>query len=153
MHLLITGIPATGKSTFSHWLSDVHGYVRCPSTEEPGPGFFDQIAEARSRTDNVVIDWGFPVSLLFQVRELIVSGVQGWWFDGDRDAAFQYFLTRVGHPADKGAWHSQLRGISERWNEIQDVFEGHILNVISSGPISMPNEDRWKIISGTTDKK
>ncbi len=101
----------------------------------------------------MVIDWGFPVSLLFQVCELIVSGVQGWWFDGDRDAAFQYFFTRVGHPVDEGAWNSQLRGISERWNEIQNVFEGHILNVISSGPISMPNEDRWKIISGTTDKK
>lgn len=93
------------------------------------------------------------MSLLSQVRELITSGFQGWWFDGDRDAAFQYFQNRVGHAADEGAWHSQLRGISERWDEIQSLFMGRTLNVVSPGPILMSNEERWEIISGAAMKK
>ena len=152
MHLLITGIPATGKSTFSRWLSDVHGYVLCPSTEEPGPDFFGEIARTRSQTNDAVIDWGFPVGQLPRVRELIANGVQGWWFDGDRDAAFQNFQTRAGHAADENAWHSHLGDISQRWSEIQNAFAGRILNVISTGPILMSNEDRWKIISGSAEK-
>lgn len=146
MHLLITGIPAIGKSTFSRWLTDVHGYVRCPSTEEPGPDFFDAIARARSQTGKVVIDWGFPVSQLSRVCELIASGVQGWWFDGDRDAAFQNFQNRVGHPADEAAWHRQLAAIDVSWEHIQSAFQGRILHVIAAGPALMSNEERWERI-------
>ncbi len=149
MHLLIAGIPATGKSTFSRWLTAEHGYVRCPSTEEPGGDFFGEIARARSQIGNVVIDWGFPVGQLSRVCELIASGVQGWWFDGDRDAAFQNFKNRVGYPADEAAWHRQLAAIDVGWEEIQATFHGRELHVVAPGPELMPNEERWERILGS----
>ena len=148
MHLLISGIPATGKSTFSRWLATERGYKRCPSSEEPDWSvFFQQIDETRSHSENVVIDCGFPVNQLSRVRDLIASGVQGWWFDGDRDAAFGAFQARVGHPATEEAWYKQLADIGRTWDDIQRVFEGRILNVIRSGPVFMSNEDKWQLIS------
>ena len=98
MHLLIADIPGTGKSTFARWLGSEHGYLRCPSAEEPGPTFFDEINGARKTHKDVVIDYGFPLGQLNQVRSLIASGVEPWWFDGDRDTAHEVFLARVGHP-------------------------------------------------------
>jgi hypothetical protein len=124
VHLLIAGIPGTGKSTFTRWLINHHHYVRCPFGEEPGPTFWADINEARATRPNVVIDWGFPVSCLPAVRTLIASGVKPWWFDGDRDAALQSFLARPDHPATRADWDRQITAIQQHWNEIKVVFRG-----------------------------
>ena len=151
MPLLIAGIPGTGKSTFTRWLVSEHGYLRCPSAEEPGSTFFDEIDRARKTHKDVVIDYGFPLGKLNRVRSLIANGVEPWWFDGDRDAALQVFLARVGHPGTKFDWDTQLRQIVEHWKELETTFTGRILNVISSGPVHMPNEERWELINGHRD--
>ncbi|MHB8190477.1 MAG: hypothetical protein ACYDHP_08710 [Ferrimicrobium sp.] len=148
MHLLISGIPGTGKSTFARWLAFEHGYVRCPSGEEPGPTFFDDIVKARETSEDVVIDYGFPLGQLEWVRSLIASSVKPWWFDGDRDAALQAFLARRDHLATIAEWNTQLRQIVEHWKELETTFAGRILNVVSPGPVHMPNEQRWELING-----
>lgn len=147
VHILIAGIPATGKSTFSHWLVQHHEYVRCPTGVEPGPRFLAEIVHARAQDPNVVIDWGFPVAALPTVTDLISDGVQPWWFDGDRDAALQCFLDRPGHPATRSDWDRQLAGIEERWEEIESLFRDRILHVISAGPHHVGPEELWATIS------
>jgi hypothetical protein len=147
MHILITGIPATGKSTFARWLADEHGYVRCPSGEEPNPStFFADVDRARDTSANVVIDWGFPLSQIKEVRSLIASGIEPWWFDGDRGVALQVFLTRKGHPATKAEWDAQLRNIEEHWDELAITFEGRIPDVVSPGPVQISHEERWALM-------
>jgi hypothetical protein len=96
----------------------------------------------------VVIDWGFPVSCLPAVQTLIASGVEPWWFDGDRDAALQSFLARPDHPATRADWDRQITAIQQHWNEIKVVFTGRILDVVSAGPVHLPNEARWDLIRG-----
>ena len=149
MHLLIAGIPASGKSTFARWLVDDHGYVRCPSGEEPGATFLDEIDGARAEHPNVVIDWGFPVGALSIVRGLIASGVEAWWFDGDRDAALEAFLARSGHPGTKHDWDVQMTAIQGHWTEIEELFQGRILNVVTPGPAHLSNESHFRLIQGT----
>lgn len=146
MHLLIPGIPGTGKSTFARWLAGEHGYLRYPSGEEPGSTFFADIERARRTSDNVVIDWGFSVRMLDSVRSLIASGVEQWWFDGDRDAALQAFLARTGHPGTRAAWDVQLRNIEEHWDEFAVTFDGRMLDVVAPGPVHLPNEERWSLM-------
>lgn len=126
-------------------------YVRCPSGEEPGANFFRDIDEARRTNDNVVIDWGFPVGRLDTVRSLIASGVEPWWFDGDREAALQSFLARTSHPGTKPDWDVQLRNIEVNWNDLASTFEGRILDVISPGPVHLSNEERWEQIESHRD--
>ncbi len=63
MHLLISGIPGTGRSTFARWLVSEHVYIQCPS-EELGSTFFDKIDRAKRTSEDVVIDYGFPLQQL-----------------------------------------------------------------------------------------
>ena len=151
MHILIAGVPGTGKSTFARWLVSEHGYTRCPSGEEPGANFLQDIDEGRRESDKVVIDWGFPLGMLNTVRSLIASGVEHWWFDGDREAALEAFLARTGHPATKAAWDVQLANIEAHWNDLVSTFEGRMLDVISPGPVHLSNEERWKRIVSCRD--
>lgn len=140
MHLLVSGIPGTGKSTFSRWLVSQHGYLRCPlaDQDEPGDHFFEQIDATLANGSDVVIDWGFPPPLLEYVRRLVGGGVVNWWFDGDRDAALQSYLS-LGKP--RSAWDAQLAAIGQRWDQISDVFSGRILQVISTGPTCRKTND------------
>ena len=146
MQLLICGIPASGKSEFARWLVKEHGYVRCPAGEEPGANFLEEIAQARRIDQNVVVDWGFPPQLIGQVRELIADGLSPWWFDGDRDAAFQSFVSRPDHPAAREDWDRQLSLINDGWPEIEAAFAGRILEVVHSGPTYMAPSELFELI-------
>lgn len=141
MHLLISGIPGTGKSTFSRWLVSQHGYARCPlaDRDEPGDQFFDEIDTTLASRSDVVIDWGFPPSRLEDVRHLVDRGVVNWWFDGDRAAALQSYLS-LGKP--KASWDVQLAAIGQTWDQISSVFADRILEVVSAGPTYISQDER-----------
>ena len=146
MHILLAGIPATGKSTFADWLVDLHAYTRCPTGREPGAAFFSEVEATRARHADVVIDWGFPVAQLPIVGRWVDGGVEPWWFDGDRDAALEVFLGRRGHPATRADWDRQMGDIDEHWQEIQGVFGDRILQVVRPGPTFMSNEERYAVV-------
>lgn len=149
MQLLICGIPGTGKSTFAEWLVSEHQYVRFPDQDEQ-PLTEADVNRALGIAD-AVIDWGFPAYnpdfklSVRAVRELTaVHHFEHWWFDGDRHAALQSFLTRG--TVSRAAWDRQLAGIDEHWDEIQAVFADRIVNVISDGASYMSNDERFERI-------
>ena len=87
MHFLISGIPASGKSTFCRWLEEKKGFLHL-DVEKPGvldryglatawDALFDASASAAPFIEAldkfkrpVVIDWGFPPEHLNTVRKL-----------------------------------------------------------------------------------
>lgn len=146
MIVLLSGIPATGKSTYGRWLAETKGFVHV-DVEAPGAlvthsldvawrgmfktgavrAFIDQVGQLGTE---VAIDWGFPPTCLPVVRAIQAAGVGTWWFDGDRAAARRAFLAR----GTVSATHldHQMAGITQHWCEIQMVFAGRIIQVIDS---------------------
>src|SRR6266446_3289448 len=110
MHFLISGIPASGKSTFCKWLEEKKGFLHL-DVEKPGvldrhglatawDALFDASTSAASFVQAlerfkrpVVIDWGFPPECLNTVRKLSEAGScsGGLLLTGSsRDANFSY---------------------------------------------------------------
>jgi len=103
--ILLSGIPATRKSTFGRYLAHEHGVahydMECHPRGWPHPELKEKwdsdraafLAQLRQHHDRIALDWGFPVHCLPLVSELRGLGVRLIWFDGDvaraRDA-FQH---------------------------------------------------------------
>jgi hypothetical protein len=106
--ILLSGIPATRKSTFARHLAREHGFahydLECYPRGWPHPELKEAwdtnrrtfIAEVCQQHDRVALDWGFPVSCISWVKELQDCGVKLIWFDGDVARARQEFVQRGG---------------------------------------------------------
>jgi len=68
-------------------------------------------------------------------------GLVPWWFDGDRDAAFESFQRRRDHPATVSDRTRQLRLIDTAWPEIADLYGDHRIDVIKPGPSYLDPEE------------
>ena len=144
-HLLIAGLPGTGKTEFSRWLADTHGYlhIEVDTALENDPAIqlllhrdvFNVLKVAenlKARGPDVVIDWGFVPALLGRVRQLVRTGFEPWWFTGDEDAARRSFLEAARAPEE--LFDLQVADIHVSWARIEKVFDGGILNVVRSSP-------------------
>lgn|SRR5579864_103793 len=99
--LLITGIPGTGKTWYGGQFANQFGFIHYDLEEQStlhllaaNPAQF--ITELASRTENVVVTWGFvpdatQTALVFQFRN---AGFKVFWFDGNRPAALREFQKR-----------------------------------------------------------
>ena len=164
MHLLISGIPASGKSTFCRWLEEKKGFLHL-DVEKPGvldryglatawdtlfdagatPAPFIEALEKFKRP--VVIDWGFPPECLHTVRKLFDSGVMLWWFAADWAVARRKFeLRRYPHVQ---AFDIQIRKIKDALPEINALFGSHKEYTLASTGIYTPPETIWKSILDT----
>lgn len=106
--LLLSGIPATGKSTFAKHLARTCGFadydLECYPRGWPHPELkaawdsdrSDFLALLRKYHDRVVLDWGFPPTHYSWIKELTNQGVELIWFDGDFAAAQRVFEGRGG---------------------------------------------------------
>ena len=106
--ILLSGIPATGKSTSARHLARKYGFAQydleCYPRGWPRPelkGTWDAnrsafVEKVRQHHDRIVLDWGFPVSALSWVKELQDCGVKLVWFDGDVARARDVFEGRGG---------------------------------------------------------
>ena len=111
MHFLISGIPASGKSTFCRWLEEKKGFLNL-NVEEDGVlnrhglsqawnTLFDATGTAapfivalEKFNRPVVIDWGFPPEHVNTVRKLFDGGLMLWWFAADWAVARRKFIAR-----------------------------------------------------------
>jgi hypothetical protein len=118
--ILLSGIPATGKSEFARYLAREHGFAHY-DLERPynwprpdlhctwGTDRSAFVAQVRKHHRRVVLDWGFPVSYLSWVEQLQDQDVRLFWFDGDVDRARVVFVDRGG--SDVKCFDKQVKEI------------------------------------------
>lgn len=106
-YLLITGIPGTGKTTFSNYLQSKYGYRHIDLESEillrvlfTSPKAY--IKELKKQSSKVVCSWGFipendQINIVLLFKGL---GFRLLWFDGDRIAARNAFVGRGTVPVD-----------------------------------------------------
>ena len=121
--ILLSGIPATRKSTFGRYLAREHGFahydLECHPAGWPHPelkNVWDNsrplfVAQLRQRHDRIALDWGFPRHCLPLVRELQACGARLIWFDGDTDRARKAFKKRGGR--DEKCFEAQVANIRD----------------------------------------
>ncbi len=102
MKLLVTGIPATRKTTLGDHLRDVHGFYHLDAENAAliqalrDPAGCDRIvARLDALNKPIVITWGFmPGADDDAIRRLQGHGYKLIWFDGNREAARREFIKR-----------------------------------------------------------
>jgi adenylate kinase family enzyme len=121
--ILITGIPASGKTTYGNAFATQFGFVHYDLEDEEirnrfstGPAqFIDSILQTKR---NVVVTWGFfpDAHQVGLVKQFEAKGFQLIWFDGNRPAALRKFIDR-GYPIE-ALFHLQIGRI-----EVSKVIE------------------------------
>lgn len=141
--LLISGVPATGKSTFTRWLAENRGFLAADiergglgplglqsewdgAVSHGGPARLVAALHALHRP--VALDWGYPPRSLPFVEALCSAGVGAWWFDGDRDAARRNFIGRGTVPV--GALDRQMANIQAVWPRLAAFYGGRIVHAV-----------------------
>jgi hypothetical protein len=166
MHFLISGIPASGKSTFCRWLEEKKGFLHL-NVEEDGVldrhglaaewlALFGASATAtpfiealEKFTRPVVIDWGFPPECLDTVRNLFEAGVMLWWFAADWTVARRKFIQRGNAKGPVSVFDIQLRKIQAALPEINALFGSHKEYALPSTGIYTTPETIWKSMLDT----
>jgi hypothetical protein len=161
VHLLISGIPASGKSTLCKWLENKKGFLHL-DVEKVGvldrPGLvqawnnlfaanataapFIEALEKFKRP--VAIDWGFPPEHITAVRKLFDGGVMLWWFAADWAVARRKFKGRGSSERPFEVFDIQIRKIQDALPEINAVFGSHLLYALPSTGIYTPPEEIWE---------
>lgn len=101
--ILITGIPATGKTTVGNLLRDKYGYKHIDFEDGISLRRFvteqEQFVNTELSLGNIVITWGFvpDEGQIGLVKYLENYGFRLIWFDGNRLAAFREYL-KAGRP-------------------------------------------------------
>ena len=148
--ILISGIPACGKSTYGTWLEQKKGFVHLDVEKNEGAVlrstglqaswdamfttgsaavFVDDLKELKQP---IVLDWGFPPRYIEIVAALKTTRMELWWFDGDRMAAREAFLQRGTLSA--AAFKMQMESIDDAWCDIRRLFGSRIVQTVSAGP-------------------
>lgn len=106
--ILLSGIPATGKTSFARYLALKRGFAHYDLERHPGgwpcPDLKSKwdanraafVSAVRNCHNRIVLDWGFPPCCYTWVKELRDCGVTLVWFEGDTDAARRTFTARDG---------------------------------------------------------
>jgi hypothetical protein len=165
MHLLISGIPASGKSTFCRWLEEKKGFLHL-DVEKPGvldryglatawSALFDtsraatHFIEALDKFKRpVAIDWGFAPECLNTVRKLFDGGVMLWWFAADWEVARRKFIERGGKGPVEG-FDIQIRKFEAALPEINALFGSHKEYALPSTGIYPSPDKLWKSMLDT----
>ncbi len=122
--LLITGLPATGKSHFAQFLAREEKFASYDMERYPDGWALPElhrdwehnralfVAKLRQRhPEGAVLDWGFPPNCLPWVKELEEVGAQCIWFTGDRERLRERFIARGGQPVQ--CFDTQIRNIDD----------------------------------------
>lgn len=131
--ILISGIPASGKSHFSKWYANKIGFDYRDVDTQGG-----SITPEDIRSE-LILDWGFPIQALLTVKNWKSMGTEIWWFDCDRTVAKAVFQKRalkqeqLSGPnliARMRQFENQMRDIESVSAEIADIFRGRAINTL-----------------------
>jgi hypothetical protein len=172
--LLLSGIPASLKSTYAGWLEREKGFshldfdellwgkgqqrkLRSIDTLQRSiPSF---IEETRRRALPTVMDWGFPSESLQTVGMFKEAGAELWWFDGNRQAARVSFINRARETERLTGeflhnrireFDKQISFIEQAWPLIKLLFQPHIIKTVKRGPTYMQPEEIFHRMFGST---
>ena len=123
--ILLSGIPATRKSTFGRYLASKHGFahydIECYPSSWPHPELYKTflndrhafVKRLRGQHDRTVLDWGYPVRCLSWVDELRSCGVRLIWFSGDIAHAREEFKKRGACKGPENNFNKQVTAIQK----------------------------------------
>ncbi len=146
--LVVSGIPGAGKTEFSKWLAN-RGWFRIemdrvfacvPAAHDiearwhavlsrsiTTSQFLDEVHRSGCR---VVIEWGFAIGNIPQVRLLRDAGFEIWWFDGDVEAC-RTSWKKVWGDADR-PFEVQTRSLAAHAAQIADLYQGHTVRTVEA---------------------
>jgi len=166
VHLLVSGIPASGKSAFCKWLEREKGFLHLevekvgvldrPGLAQAWNALFAADASAAAFLEAlekfkrpVAIDWGFPPEHIAAVKKLFQGGVMLWWFAADWAVARRKFEGRGSSKRPVDIFDIQIGKIRDALPEINAVFRNHLVYALPSTAIYTPPEEIWKSMIDT----
>jgi hypothetical protein len=164
VHFLVSGIPASGKSSFCKWLEEKKGFLhldveRTGALERHGllrawnilfgadasaAPFLDALEKFRRPA---AIDWGFPPERLDAARKLFDGGVMLWWFAADWAVARRKFKVRGKPPVQ--LFDIQMRKIEAALPDIKTLFGSHLVYALPSTGIHTLPDEIWESMLDT----
>ena len=159
--LLISGMPASGKTSFGDWLRDNRGYVHADldaadCLKAAGlPPFWSEkervanldsgrlrefVRHLRTIGKPSVLTWTFPTDLVDFVREMTSFGVSAWWFEADRLAARQRYAVRgtvlrngvyTRGKPDTTLFDRYVASVSSNWARIAPIFGERVIRTLA----------------------
>lgn len=113
-HILLAGIPGTGKTTMGNYLKNNYGFAHYDFEDLETLRLYTQdkagFVTNSLAQDKVVISWGFmPYGHTEHVLEIKRRGFEIIWLDGNREVAFREFMKR-GTVSEK-AYRNQMENI------------------------------------------
>lgn len=172
--LILWGVPGVGKSTFADFLVAHEGFVRIDSDAGgggdtkaarawrrflAGQGSAQEFMEvAGASRQPIVLEFGMfatagAIALLERMRQ---AGAAAWWFDGDRDAAFEAWKQenrKSGRVFDIGErkWDQVVGMMNFNWPLLAALFGTNIVRTIEAGPAYVPPTDTLRTMFGDSD--
>jgi hypothetical protein len=173
--LVLWGVPGVGKSTFADWLVQEKGFVRIDSdaggagdtraakawrvalatlgTPQQFAALKEFMKVAPYNPQPVVVEYGMfanegGIGLLRLMRD---DGAETWWFDGDRDAAFQAWKAenvKASRSMADATWHEVVGIINDNMERIAELFGKNIARTIEAGPTHTPPVETFNAMFG-----
>jgi hypothetical protein len=158
--LLISGMPATGKTHYCGWLAEHHGYRHFEFNRDPEVRghIASLITQERVGTssdvicesiENVlipflspdgapaVLDFGFPPHCLPLVCMLKATGFSVWWFHANLDIARREYIRLEGDAAAP-FFDRQADAVSHSWPQLKVTLKPNILTTLDDDGSRMP---------------
>jgi hypothetical protein len=160
--ILISGMPASGKTSFGDWLRDNRGYVHvdldaanCLKTAGLPPFWTEKerisnldsgrlrefVRHLKTMPNPTVLTWTFPADLVDFGREMTSFGVVAWWFEADRLAARQRYASRntvlrngvyARGKPDTTLFDRYVGAVSSNWARISPIFGDRVIRALGS---------------------
>ena len=160
--ILISGVPASGKSYFCDWLERAESFLhfdvekdgrleerglkplwdRCFSVGTAGP----LVKALRTLGSPLVLNWGFPPECLSVVALLKREGVSIWWFDAVHADARRAFIKQGDVPLE--CFDQQINKIVCAWPRIKALFEPNIVTTLGQDDKRPSTEEVLRQIQG-----
>jgi hypothetical protein len=156
---LVSGMSASGKSSFCRWLESQHGFRHIDF--DFAPEKIDELNEAimagrpedffeRYSADKpLVIDWAIPQQCLPVVEMMKAKGISVWWFDAPHDEARAAFIAREAERED--GWSTEVfdrqwRTITAVRPAVEAVFWPNVVQTLQPGGERMAFEEIARVM-------